>query len=498
MARKSKRRAFGSVITRTNAHGKPYYEARYSPPVDAYARYAKLPERISKLFDDRTQAEAWLASEKRLIDLEQWEPPAERKAKKLQKQQQAMPFREYAAQWMEMKRKPDGTPLAQTTIDKKWEHLNNNLIPFFGDMPLNQITPRAVQEWGDRFDASRPHAKFNAYAILKQMMNDAATTPVNDIGETLIAISPCLMRLSKPGKQHKTAIISTEQLRQVANLMPERFRFAIWLGGCYGLRIGEVLALRRKDIDITNKVIHIRGSVKTVVNKDGEGTHVELGTTKTKGSERTVDMFPALAEMTAEHLRRYTGRGAEGLLFPAPHSDSPMRPNSLTETFIRARLRVPGLEKARFHDLRHNALSRLSEHGASRALIMQAGGHVTDIYSKYQDVTSATHKRQVLGTVDAELSQSIAVPSAAAGSASAQPTQSEAASSTGVADVSDVHVKDDADADGLREMAVVLDAMALGERVAVLRELDAARRAQVVRLLTTRVKTMVELLKNEV
>lgn len=74
----SGRRRFGSVVSRTSRDGKRrYVEARYQPPVWAYAKWPDLPKHYSRRFDaDYTaMAEAWLADVERHIRLGDWEPP---------------------------------------------------------------------------------------------------------------------------------------------------------------------------------------------------------------------------------------------------------------------------------------------------------------------------------------------------------------------------------------------------------------------------------------
>ena len=65
----SGRRRFGSVVSRTSRDGKRrYVEARYQPPVWAYAKWPDLPKHYSRRFDaDYTaMAAAWLADVERL------------------------------------------------------------------------------------------------------------------------------------------------------------------------------------------------------------------------------------------------------------------------------------------------------------------------------------------------------------------------------------------------------------------------------------------------
>ena len=66
----ARRRAFGEVERRTNASGVSY-RARYAMPDGT---------RYSRSFQTKMDAEAWLSTERALIDRDEWSPPAARKA----------------------------------------------------------------------------------------------------------------------------------------------------------------------------------------------------------------------------------------------------------------------------------------------------------------------------------------------------------------------------------------------------------------------------------
>jgi integrase len=129
-----------------------------------------------------------------------------------------------------------------------------------------------------------------------------------------------------------------------------------------GLRMGELLALRWRDLDFTRRTIHVRENWT-----QGETT------TPKGGTERAVPM----AEEVAERLARLGQREhftADGDLVFCTERGQHVGYKSLKERY-RAALRAAGLrEDFRFHNLRHTFGSTVIRHADSRE-VMEWMGH---------------------------------------------------------------------------------------------------------------------------
>lgn len=143
----SGRRKFGSVLVRSARDGHKYVQARYQPPVWAYSKWPDLPRRYTKNFDAEytAMAEAWLAEQERLIKLGSWEPPRIEKTKELSS---TITFREYALDFVQNRRKPNGQRIAPTTREKYLQYLDDYLLPVLGDKPMGGIGPAGHREVG--------------------------------------------------------------------------------------------------------------------------------------------------------------------------------------------------------------------------------------------------------------------------------------------------------------------------------------------------------------
>lgn len=115
-----------------------------------------------------------------------------------------------------------------------------------------------------------------------------------------------------------------------------------------GLRAGEILGLRREDIDLEAKTIRVTQTA----------WYGEIQTAKTRGSESTVPLPGVLCQLAQGHL------SSEGLLFVNQRG----RPHT-GEKIVRLRLRPIldrlGIPRAGFHAFRHMHTALLLEGGAS-------------------------------------------------------------------------------------------------------------------------------------
>ncbi|QKV93920.1 site-specific integrase [Streptomyces sp. NA02950] len=155
-----------------------------------------------------------------------------------------------------------------------------------------------------------------------------------------------------------------------------------------GLRRGEVLGLRWKDVDLVDGSVTIRQTLQRV---SGE---LLISAPKTQRSARRVAL-PAEC-VTALRARRAQQRGdrlAAGGKWKGGGSDlvfttkngTPIEPRNLNRAFTLLCDKA-GVRCVRFHDLRHTCASLLHEQGADARMIMEVLGHSSirvtmDIYT---------------------------------------------------------------------------------------------------------------------
>lgn len=424
-----KRRRFGTLIIRQSKDGtRKYVEARYQPPIWAYGEWPNLPKHFSKRFDvDYTaMAEAWLAEEERKIRLGTWEPP---KVSENKSRASRITFREYALDYVENRRKPDGERIAETTREKYLQYLKDYLIPVLGGKPMADITPRDIERWSDsmKIGASGELAPIKAktLTLLRAIFKDACERPLDSSGTTLLTINPVRIRMPKRTSNIAYADISMTELDTLYHAMKPRLAVLIYLIGAMGLRPGEAYALQRRDVelndDLTSGVLHITKAAKPIRVADsetGEGHRkIVIGSTKTEGSLRDVELPPFLCKALDRHLKQYVPDKPDAYLFTGERTLSIISDQTVRNAWYQARKSVPRLEarKVRLYDLRHRSISYMKKYTSSDKTVMGVAGHIRLDTDRHYQHQLESERRKIIDGIEREAEESgISTPAEAA------------------------------------------------------------------------------------
>lgn len=334
---KGRKAGFGSI--RKLPSGRR--QARYTGP-DGITYSA--PTTFTTLQDAR----AWLSLRQSEITRNKWKPP----------QNESMAtFAHYSQTWLKDR---DIKPRTRSHYSSL---LENRLLPEFGKYRPVQITPDAIRGWYASFGDETPTLRSHCYGLLRTILATA-------VEDDLIEANPCHIRgAGKAKKVHKTEPATLDELSQIVDAMPENYKLMTLLAAWCAMRFGELVELRRKDIDLAKGIIHIR---RGAVRVDGE---IIIGTPKSDAGTRDVSIPPHLIPHLKEHFLKNISGGKEGLLFPAVNGGT-LHPTTLHAHFYRAR-EVAGRPDLRFHDLRHTGATLAASTGATLAELMGRLGHST-------------------------------------------------------------------------------------------------------------------------
>ena len=190
------------------------------------------------------------------------------------------------------------------------------------------------------------------------------------VADEVIDSNPCRIRGAGQHKRaHKVIPASVAQLNAAIEAMTPRLKAAVALASWCAPRRGEVLELRRADIDLEAGVVRVRRTAGVV-----NGQWV-IGTPKSTEGIRDVTIPPHLLQMIANHLAEHVGPGPDALLFPGSDGGH-LQPGSLYREWYKAR-EAAGRQDLRFHDLRHSGAVLAAATGATLAELMQRLGHAT-------------------------------------------------------------------------------------------------------------------------
>jgi integrase len=129
-----------------------------------------------------------------------------------------------------------------------------------------------------------------------------------------------------------------------------------------GLRRGELVSLRWRDVDFEASSVHVRESVSAGEDSTPKGRR-----------SRTVTMAPQVAHALAP-LAPLDAKHSRELVFPGPLPGRKLDPEALSKRFRLARDRA-GVRPLSFHDLRHTFASLLARAGEPVTVIQAEAGH---------------------------------------------------------------------------------------------------------------------------
>jgi integrase len=349
------KRDFGTIRKRANGR----WQAYYMGPDQAF-------HRAPSTFDAKVDAEAWLASERRLMQNDEWSPTKSRRAKVVRSTEMFWP---YAEAWLEQRElKPRTRALYRRLLDRF-------ILPAFGDVSLRDITPQVVRTWHSGLDSSRPTQRAHTYSLLRSILSTAVT-------DEILASNPCRVRGAGSAKRVRSIEPATlGELEVLLEKIPAPYRALVLIGAWCGLRFGEVSELRRKDVDLKAKTIHVKRGVVRV------GKEVTVGKPKNIAGVRDIAVPPHLLPILEQHLKEHVALGREALLFPSVKDpEVQVHTNTLRRHWLKARL-AAGRPDLRVHDLRHTGAVLAAQSGATLAELMARIGHSTpQMALRYQHV----------------------------------------------------------------------------------------------------------------
>ena len=299
-----------------------------------------------------------------------------------------MTVREWLAAWLGAVRQE----VSPKSHERYSEIVENFLVPELGALPIAKLTvvhiSTAYTRWATegRRDGKpgglSPQSRRHIHRILRAALGRA-------VEQQVIARNPAdvLARHLPKVERRKMITLTAEQAaRLLEAIKRNRVYWPVLFALSTGMRRGEILALRWKNIDLD------RGVVRVVESLEQTKTALRFKAPKTeKGRAITLPSF------VVEELRRLKLQQAEELLALGVrqsgetlacgrHDGEPMPPRSLTHEFAKVAGRVKDVPRVRFHDLRHSHATQLLSAGVHPKVAQERLGHSTitttlDLYS---------------------------------------------------------------------------------------------------------------------
>ena len=242
-------------------------------------------------------------------------------------------------------------------------NLRCHVLPHLGHRPLGGICTSELQAWvKGRSEVLSPSSVRGVHHLVVAIFSAA-------VADRLISSSPAV-GLKLPRIEVRDIVPMTpEQVRDVADAIPPRYRALVVVGAATGLRQGELLGLSVDRVDFLRRTIRVDRQLVTIA-----GQAPFLAPPKTAASTRTIPAPQVAVDVLAAHLSAFDA-GPDGLVF----TDADGRPISrrqIGHVWERAARRA-GVEGHTFHDLRHLCASVLISRGSSVKAVQRFLGHAS-------------------------------------------------------------------------------------------------------------------------
>ncbi len=292
--------------------------------------------------------------------------------------------------------------VAPKTLERYAEICRKTIAPQIGDVVLSKLkTDRIDAAFSAMLTSGR---RGTAGGLAPRTVHHARRVLIKALGQAVtwdrLSKNPALATTPPKVERKKMTAYDAGQTADLLDAMrPTRMFVPTLLAVMCGMRRGEIVALRWRNVDLDGKVISIAESAEQT--KEG----VRFKPPKS-GKARTV----ALSGYVADELRSHRARQAEEQLKLGLRGDEDsfvvaqvdgkhLQPRSLTHEWMRI-IQKTALPRIRFHDLRHTHASQMLAAGVHPKIASERLGHSTigitlDLYSHVMPGMQADAAEQV-------------------------------------------------------------------------------------------------------
>lgn len=288
--------------------------------------------------------------------------------------------------------------LRKSSYESYRRNIELHVVPALGKRPLDQLSPEDIDVFyavllksgrkkrpGEKGKAIglAPKSVHNIHVMLNKALSDAARKGTVVRNVVALADPPSLAAR----KRREIKAWEIDQLVQFLDaIASHRLAPAFELAANTGMRRGEVLGVRWRDIDLDAGRVAVRQALVSVAYE------VSISDVKTGTSRRTIDIDDDLVQVLGDWRKVRTeerdgvGPAPDDLVFVKVDGTSP-HPDIFSQLFDRtvAKIDVPDIS---LHDLRHTHATLLLKSGVPVKVVSERLGHANVAFTMnvYQHV----------------------------------------------------------------------------------------------------------------
>lgn len=251
------------------------------------------------------------------------------------------------------------TRLREHTMRTKKYIVELKILPYFGNKRVNDITAADIRQWQNELIK-----KGYSPTYLKTINNQLSAIFNYAVRYYDLKSNPCKKAGSMgKSKAEEMDFWTGEEFRKfIDSVMNKRLSYMAFMTLYWtGMRLGELLALNPKDVDLKKRTISITKSYQRLGKKD------VITPPKTPKSKRVITIPEFLAADIKDYMDSLYDLQEDDRLFPIT--------KYYLEHEMQRGIKESGVKRIRVHDLRHSHASMLIELGFSPLEIANRLGH---------------------------------------------------------------------------------------------------------------------------
>lgn len=254
------------------------------------------------------------------------------------------------------------TRLREHTMRTKKYIVELKILPYFGNKRVNDITAADIRQWQNELIKMGYSPTY-----LKTINNQLSAIFNYAVRYYDLKSNPCAKAGSMgKSKAEEMDFWTGEEFRRfIDSVMNKRLSYMAFMTLYWtGMRLGELLALNPKDVDLEKRTISITKSYQRLGKKD------VITPPKTPKSKRVITVPEFLAADIKDYMDSLYDLQENDRLFPIT--------KYYLEHEMQRGIKESGVKRIRVHDLRHSHVSLLINMGFSALAIGNRVGHETE------------------------------------------------------------------------------------------------------------------------
>ncbi len=282
----------------------------------------------------------------------------------------SLTYGSYMEQWFEERK----NHLQKSTFETQYIYFKNHIKPRLGHFRIQEINPLHIQKFINDLVRENDYSEHTIHLVYRIVSASFKKAKIIKLVKDNPALGVTLPKIRK--KEMKLWSLEEvnhfiSEAKKVKRITRCHIGFLITI--LTGIRQGEVLALRWKDIDLDKQIIYIRQTLT-------QAARIKNGA-KNDSSIRSIHISDSLITELKTHRKRILeeklqhGQAYDDFdLVICTRTGKPIIPRNFRKEFYNLSEKI-NMPKIRFHDLRHTHATILIQQNVNVKLISERLGH---------------------------------------------------------------------------------------------------------------------------